>query len=445
MRRYILLLTIILLVISQQTFAGKKLKVLFIGNSYTFVNNLPQVTHDIATSMGDTLIFDSYTVGGYTFYDHFHDALCANKIHSAKWDYVVLQEQSQLPSQRPSDFAGESYYWAQQLDTMIAANDPCTKNIFYMTWGYKNGDAATCANYPSWQYSCTYQGMDSLTNLRYRGYADTAVLALVYGSTLNSGSQYIRHSLVSPVGAVRHYIRDHYPTIELYQPDESHPTEAGTYAGACTFYTILFHKDPTSISYSYVLNSTDAGNIRNAAKLVTYDSLGKWYVGTDLRAQFTFTSNTGNAYSFTNTSTAATSYLWNFGDGSTSVSPNPSHTYANNGSYIVKLVAFGNSCSDTTFAAINTSPAGIENLTAANSNFAIWPNPASNLLNISSSKTPAGISQLSIVNTLGQEVYFNKNISASQQIDVSGWSNGVYFIVFTNGDNIVYKYKLLKQ
>ena len=41
-------------------------KVLFLGNSYTYVNNLPQLVADAATSAGDTLLFDSYTIGGYT-------------------------------------------------------------------------------------------------------------------------------------------------------------------------------------------------------------------------------------------------------------------------------------------------------------------------------------------------------------------------------------------
>ena len=42
---------------------------------------------------------------------------------------------------------------------------------------------------------------------------------------------------------------------------------------------------------------------------------------------------------FTNNSIGATSYLWNFGDGSTSTSSNPTHTYASNGTYTVILKA----------------------------------------------------------------------------------------------------------
>ena len=41
----------------------KKLKVLFLGNSITYVNNLPQLIYDIALANGDTLVFDSNCPG----------------------------------------------------------------------------------------------------------------------------------------------------------------------------------------------------------------------------------------------------------------------------------------------------------------------------------------------------------------------------------------------
>src|SRR6185312_15598438 len=191
---------------------AKTLKVLFIGNSYTFVNNLPQMVADVSSSMGDTLIFDSYTVGGYAFSDHSTDPLCAAKISSQQWDYVILQEQSLNPSEPSNIFFDESYYAARNLDNMIKANDPCTKNIFYMTWGYKDGFASSCGD-TSWPYRCTYESMDSLTNLRYRAYADTNVLAAIgFSSVTVPGLATVRSSLVSPVGAVRHHIRHNYPT-----------------------------------------------------------------------------------------------------------------------------------------------------------------------------------------------------------------------------------------
>ena len=50
---------------------------------------------------------------------------------------------------------------------------------------------------------------------------------------------------------------------------------------------------------------------------------------------------------FTNTSTGATQYQWNFGDGNVSAEPNPLHFYAAAGSYTVGLNAWNAYCSDT--------------------------------------------------------------------------------------------------
>jgi hypothetical protein len=54
--------------------------------------------------MGDTLIFDSNTPGGESFFGHYHyEPMTISKIQTGNWDYVVLQEQSQAPltSDRP--------------------------------------------------------------------------------------------------------------------------------------------------------------------------------------------------------------------------------------------------------------------------------------------------------------------------------------------------------
>lgn len=48
---------------------------------------------------------------------------------------------------------------------------------------------------------------------------------------------------------------------------------------------------------------------------------------------------------FTDLSTGATSWLWNFGDGNTSTLQNPVHTYATLGSYTVTLTVFNGACS----------------------------------------------------------------------------------------------------
>jgi hypothetical protein len=57
-------------------------------------------------------------------------------------------------------------------------------------------------------------------------------------------------AVVSPVGEVFKYIRLHYPAYELYEPDESHPSLAGSYAAAACFYSALFRKDPVNCTFN---------------------------------------------------------------------------------------------------------------------------------------------------------------------------------------------------
>ncbi len=293
-------------------------RTLFVGNSYTYVNDLPKMIADIASSTGDSVYYDSNTPGGYTLQLHSTNSTSLSKIATGNWDYVILQEQSQLPSFPPGQVQTDVFPYARMLDSLVNSASPCGETVFYMTWGRKNGDASNCVNWPP---VCTYSGMDSLLNLRYSMMADS-----------NS-------AFLSPVGKVWNYIRQNYPLIELYQTDESHPAVAGSYAAACTFYSVLFRKNPTLISFDAGLPAADAANIRDAARAVVFDSLLSLHVGEyDPHAGYIYNSSGLNQISFVNTSANFLNAIWDFGDGNTSSVLNPVHQYNSSGIYTVKLV-----------------------------------------------------------------------------------------------------------
>lgn len=296
-------------------------RVLFIGNSYTAVNNLPQLTADCALSIGFAgmpMEVASSTPGGTTFQMHTNNATTQSLINQGNWDYVVLQEQSQLPSFPDGQVAAECFPFATQLNNQILAVDSCTETVFYMTWGRQNGDASNCA---SWPPVCTYEGMDSLLNLRYRQMAIA------------------NNAILSPVGALWNYIRNTYPEINLYSADGSHPSLEGSYAAACSMIAVMLRTDPYLITYSSTLDPVVAEKIKLAAQEVVFNNLMEWHVGEYDPAVLVNTVSNGLTLQLDNQSVSSWNFTWDFGDGSSSTDFSPQHTYANAGIYSLSYSA----------------------------------------------------------------------------------------------------------
>jgi hypothetical protein len=106
MKRLLCSLSLILLLSAAM---AQPLRVLFVGNSYTAYNNLASMVSQLALSKGDTMEAYSVNPGGYTFQLHSTYAPTRALIDSMPWDFVVLQEQSQLPSFPPSQVSTQVY------------------------------------------------------------------------------------------------------------------------------------------------------------------------------------------------------------------------------------------------------------------------------------------------------------------------------------------------
>lgn len=299
-------------------YAQQTRKVLFLGNSYTYANNLPQIISEIALNAGDELIYDSNLIGGYTLQNHFASAVSKNKILADNWDYIILQEQSQTPTFIvPSEFMDGF----GNLKTFIHQNKPCSLISAFMTWGRENGDVQNCPNNPG---VCTYLSMQDLLEDRYMDMSD------------------LFESEVTPVGVVWRFIKQNYPNIQLYQLDGSHPSEAGSYLAACCFYTSIFQKDPQHISYNYSLDAQTATIIKNAVKSMVFDHLTDWYIGRYVpHSNFNYIIGNGlNEVKINSVTTQyANSFIWDFGDGTTSTALLPTHNYTADGIYTIKLTS----------------------------------------------------------------------------------------------------------
>jgi hypothetical protein len=292
--------------------------VLFVGNSYVYTNNLHLMLQLLAQSGGRTVTVDLSAPGGHTFNQHTNNTTTLSKIASGNWDFVILQEQSQIPSFPPSQVQSQCYPFAERLDSLIHAADSCAKTVFFMTWGRKYGDASNCPNYPP---LCTFDGMQARLRQSYIEMAQD------------------NQAIVAPVGQAFKYSRMADSTINLYSSDNSHPSVAGTYLAACVFYETLFQESPVGLSYIANLPANQAAFLQNIAHQTVTDSLLTWQIGAyQTQSAFSFTQN-GSDFTFQNNSTDSRDYLWDFGDGNTSVLENPVHTYATAGSFNVTLTS----------------------------------------------------------------------------------------------------------
>jgi len=329
MKKFLLVLFFIpLFVYSQQ-----KKEVLFIGNSYTYVNNLPTLVEQIALTFGDTLIHDSSTPGGATFSMHSTNSQTISKINQQVWDYVILQAQSQEPSLSPGYVNANVYPALQTLINIISQSSICIEPMFFMTWGRKYGDASNCVPWPP---VCTYLGMQEQLRLRYLDFAS------------------IHNASCTPVGMAWKQSIEQDSTLNLYSPDNSHPSIYGSYLAACTFYASIFKKSPSGSSFwPNGIDSVTAYNLQLIASKIVLDSVAVWHI---FNADFSFVQN-NDSISFSNLSSNFDSIIWNFGDGNTSNLTNPNHTYTASGTYTILLTAFTNAACqiDTSTSTISVS------------------------------------------------------------------------------------------
>lgn len=411
----ILLYIISIFLLCDVSFSQITQKVLFLGNSYTGVNNLPQMLADIALSAGDNIVFDSNTPGGHTLDQHSVNPISLNKIMLGNWDYVVLQEQSQIPS---IDYYRYTYMYpaAHRLKDSILKYNPCAKVMTYMTWGRKNGGQQCGVNntYCS-PFFVDYNHMqDSLTN-----------------AYIQISNQI--EAEISPVGSVWKSIRQNQPQIELFQPDDSHPSLAGSYAAACSFYTALFRKNPMSINSNIGLTSLEANSIKSIIKSVVYDNMSNWNIGNyDPMASFNSTYNL-NSVVFNNTSSYSSVYSWDFGDGNTSASSNPTHTYLTGGNYMVTLIASHCEDADTVSQSININTSQIEAINL-NSNVYCLPNPFANHTTIFIGDVAFQNATLTVLNHKGECILTLSNLNEqSITLDTRALADGLYFIQIVNG------------
>ncbi len=215
--------------------------VLFLGNSYTFVNDLPAMTVRFAEAGGAQVRQASVTLGGATLAGLLGQTAALATIAQGGWSHVVLQGQSLEPAADRAPFLAAAQTLADAVHKTGAAV------AFYQTWPRQPGDAV-------YQQPWSGGSAPALGQKLRDGYQQAATRA---------------GGVRVPVGDAWQLALTQHPEIALYQPDGSHPQVAGTYLAACVFAVTLFHVDASAVTWTPAgLAAADASALRTICRQV---------------------------------------------------------------------------------------------------------------------------------------------------------------------------------
>ena len=199
------------------------LKVLFVGNSYTYVQNLPQLVSLISDSTQTKLITRKSTVGGAFLSEHWYGkrGLKTQEIISkGHFDAVILQENSMGTIQQPDS----TIKYVRLLCALIRQSG--AKPYLYMTWARER--------VPQYQ--------DEITQV----YTEMAKM---------------NEAVLVPVGEAWELSRKLRPTLELYNRDGSHPSNLGALLSAYVFVGVLTGEVPAKIPEWYQIKDLDGETV----------------------------------------------------------------------------------------------------------------------------------------------------------------------------------------
>jgi len=318
-------------------------KALFLGNSYTTANNIPQLVSGLADASGDSLIWESNAPGGYTFgWDpiaHARDSVSLARIRERAWDFVILQEQSQIPA-IPVLRDSCMYPGAGILHDSVKSNNSCSRVLFYLTWGRRfGGQQCFVSNYCSPDFTDFYQMQDSLT-AAYHGIA------------------FALNDWIAPAGEAWRLVLSTTGMV-LHSGDDSHPNMNGSYLTACVIYSCIFHKRSRGSGFTAGLLADSALILQKASDSVVFTSPSQWNLWTGEPAAAFSTWINSDTLHTNNLSTNSDFWKWDFGDGQTSSLYEPVHVYASAGNYTVSLKACDSCRCDSTSGSVRIFPLSV--------------------------------------------------------------------------------------
>ncbi len=254
------------------------LEILMIGNSYTSSNTLNQKLERILDDSGIISDVESVTGGGMVLSDHAEDSEeQGNQLNvklSERQDFVILQDQSQVPS-----FSSDSNYWIDSNEAVELLNERVEaeggQTILFMTWGRKNGD-----NSNNWHGGDMSRNTDYLKMQLH--------LQQGYEMFLENSTSEEKPVFLAPVGlAYKHLyhkvndtgqdpIQGENAFSNLYSSDGSHPSVDGTYLSSCVIYAVITGLSPVGEYHPTEISVARALELQQAAASTVFNETSQY-------------------------------------------------------------------------------------------------------------------------------------------------------------------------
>ena len=227
---------------------SKSYSFLFIGNSYTHYNDMPeQIFSKILKAAGYNAKVQRITKGGWYLIDSAKSSDEVGKqvdaaLKAKNYDYVILQEQSTCPAASPGKF----YTGVRNLAEKVRA-DGATP-VLYGTWGRKAGHSVLANNgwtneSMTWMISAAYEAIGAELGI------DVAYAGLAFYDVYTNNKN-----------------------INIYDEDLTHPNATGSYLAAMTIFAKITGVDPTTVDYNANLTAETAAILKEAARKAVFET-----------------------------------------------------------------------------------------------------------------------------------------------------------------------------
>lgn len=206
-----------------------------------------------------------------------------------------------------------------------------------------------------------------------------------------------------------------------------------TPSGGTPPYTYLWSNGSTDPDLNAIPGGSYSGTVTDAngcsltagpVNIATMDSVPT--------ADFSFVVSGGEATFTNNSSSNATSFAWDFGDGSpTQAGANPVYTYTANGNYSVTLIAYNNCGSDTTMIPLDMGTVSIDDI--FNTNIQVYPNPTTGDFYIEFNRLFLKDVRIKLANLNGKTISYqelgNVNGALTHRVEVpANLARGMYLL-----------------